>query len=162
MFLEDENVPLVLGGLRLPPPGIEPGSHASQASTLPKELSRQLIPVLHIRDGYPGSRILIFTHPGSRIQKQEQKRGVKKICCHNFLCSHKFHKLQDFLAFQPLLVPFILRRPLKRRFRQLLSHLEREKYDYILPYSCTGHLTRVFKKNIFLRSLSGFSGNKLT
>ncbi len=23
------------------------------------------------------SRILIFTHPGSRIQKQEQKRGVK-------------------------------------------------------------------------------------
>jgi hypothetical protein len=27
---------------------------------------------------YPGSRILIFTHPGSRIQKQQQKRGVKK------------------------------------------------------------------------------------
>jgi hypothetical protein len=26
----------------------------------------------------PGSRILIFTHPGSRIQKQKQKRGVKK------------------------------------------------------------------------------------
>jgi hypothetical protein len=24
------------------------------------------------------SRILIFTHPGSRIQKQKQKRGVKK------------------------------------------------------------------------------------
>jgi hypothetical protein len=33
-------------------------------------------PVLRIRDVYPGSRILIFTHPGSRIQKQ--KRGVKK------------------------------------------------------------------------------------
>ena len=29
--------------LRLPPPGIEPGSPASQAGTLPKELSRQLI-----------------------------------------------------------------------------------------------------------------------
>jgi hypothetical protein len=29
----------------------------------------------------PGSRILIFTHSGSRIQKQQQKRGVKK----NFL-----------------------------------------------------------------------------
>ncbi len=26
--------------------------------------------VLRIRDVYPGSRILIFTHPGSRIQKQ--------------------------------------------------------------------------------------------
>jgi hypothetical protein len=25
------------------------------------------IPVLRIRDVYPGSRILIFTHPGSRI-----------------------------------------------------------------------------------------------
>jgi hypothetical protein len=34
--------------------------------------------VLRIRDVYPGSRILIFTHPGSRIQKQQQKRGVKK------------------------------------------------------------------------------------
>jgi hypothetical protein len=27
--------------------------------------------VLQIRDVYPGSRILIFTHPGSRIQKQQ-------------------------------------------------------------------------------------------
>jgi hypothetical protein len=33
--------------------------------------------VLRIRDVYPGSRILIFTDPGSRIQKQQQKRGVK-------------------------------------------------------------------------------------
>ena len=30
--------------LRLLPPGIEPGSPASQTGTLPKELSRQLIP----------------------------------------------------------------------------------------------------------------------
>ena len=37
---------------------------------------RQL--VLRIRDVYPGSRILIFTHPGSRIQKPIEKRGVKK------------------------------------------------------------------------------------
>ncbi len=35
-------------------------------------------PVLRIREVYPGSRILIFTRPGSRIQK----RGVKKISCH--------------------------------------------------------------------------------
>jgi hypothetical protein len=33
--------------------------------------------VLRIRDVYPGSRIRIFSHPGSRIQKQQQKRGVK-------------------------------------------------------------------------------------
>jgi hypothetical protein len=41
--------------------------------------------VLRIRDVYPGSRILIFTHPGSRIpdlgsriQKQQKKKGMKK------------------------------------------------------------------------------------
>jgi hypothetical protein len=38
---------------------------------------RWLFLVLWIRDVYPGSRILIFTHPGSRIQKQQEKRGVK-------------------------------------------------------------------------------------
>jgi hypothetical protein len=38
--------------LRLPLPGIQPGSPASQAGTLPKELSRQLIPELRIRDLY--------------------------------------------------------------------------------------------------------------
>jgi hypothetical protein len=31
------------------------------------------------------SRILIFTHPGSRIQKQQQKRGVKKLVVIPFL-----------------------------------------------------------------------------
>jgi hypothetical protein len=41
--------------LSLPLTGIEPGSSASQAGTLPKELSRQLIPVLRIRDVYPRS-----------------------------------------------------------------------------------------------------------
>ncbi len=36
--------------LRLPSLGIEPASPASQAGTLPNELSRQLIPVFRIRD----------------------------------------------------------------------------------------------------------------
>ena len=40
-------------------------------------LRQVFITVLRIRDVYPGSRILIFTHPGSRIQKQQQKRVVK-------------------------------------------------------------------------------------
>jgi hypothetical protein len=40
-------------------------------------LRQVFITVLRIRDVYPGSRILIFTHPGSRIQKQQQKRGEK-------------------------------------------------------------------------------------
>jgi hypothetical protein len=33
--------------------------------------------LLRIRDVYPGSRILSFTHPESRIQKQQQKGEVK-------------------------------------------------------------------------------------
>ncbi len=84
--------------LSLFPSGIKPGSPASQAGTLPKELSRQLIPVMRIRDVYPRSRILIF----SLDSKQQQKRGVKKISCHNFLCSHKFHKITNYFSFELL------------------------------------------------------------
>ncbi len=58
--------------------------------------------MLRIRNVYPGSRILIFTHPGSRVQKQQQKRGVKKIWCHTFLCSHKFHKIVHYFSFEAL------------------------------------------------------------
>jgi hypothetical protein len=38
------------------------------------------------------SRILIFTHPGSRIQKQQQKRGVQKISCHTIFVAINFTK----------------------------------------------------------------------
>jgi hypothetical protein len=61
--------------LILPPPGIEPGSPASQAGTLPKELSRQPIPELRIRDLNPRSRILIFSHPRSWIQNSNKREG---------------------------------------------------------------------------------------
>ncbi len=49
-------------------------------------------------DFYP-SRI---PDPWSRIQKQQQKRGVKKISCHTFLCSHKFHKIENYFSFEVL------------------------------------------------------------
>ncbi len=40
---------------------------------------------------------------GSRIQKQQQKRGVKKkLVCHNFLCSNKFHKIAHYFSFDVL------------------------------------------------------------
>jgi hypothetical protein len=98
--------------------------------------------VLRIRDVYPGSRILIFTHPGSRLpdlgsrisdpgsripdhgsritdpgsripdpgsqisdpgsQNRNKTEGWKKICCHSFLCSHKFHKIENYLSFEML------------------------------------------------------------
>ncbi len=47
-------------------------------------------------DSYP-SRI---SDPGSRIPKQQQKRGVKKIWCHTFSCSHKFHKIEYYFVFE--------------------------------------------------------------
>jgi hypothetical protein len=72
-------------------------------------------------DVYPGSRILMFTHPGSRIpdlgsriQKQQQKRGVKKICCHNFLRSHKFYKIANYFSFEVL----------KKKFGPIFKELE--------------------------------------
>ncbi len=43
---------------------------------------------------------------GSRIQKQQQKREVKKISCHTFLCSHKFHKIVIILALEKNLDQF--------------------------------------------------------
>jgi hypothetical protein len=70
--------------------------------------------VLRIRDVYPGSRILIFTHLGSRIpdpgsripdpgSKNSNKRERwKKISCHTFLCSHKFHKIVNYFSFEVL------------------------------------------------------------
>jgi hypothetical protein len=56
---------------------------------------------VRIRDGKksdPGPRILIFTHPGSRIQKQQQKRGVKKIVIITFYVATNFTKLQIILV----------------------------------------------------------------
>jgi hypothetical protein len=34
-----------------------------------------------------------------RIQKQQQKRGVQKISCQTFFCSHKFHKIENYSIF---------------------------------------------------------------
>ncbi len=36
---------------------------------------------------------------GSQIQKQQQKIGVKKICCHTLFCGYKFHKNKNYLIF---------------------------------------------------------------
>jgi hypothetical protein len=54
--------------------------------------------VLRIRDVYPGSRILIFAHPGSRISdpKTETKRVVKKISGG----SHKYHITENYFIFE--------------------------------------------------------------
>ncbi len=52
----------------------------------------------------PGSWFLPIPDPGSRIQKQQQKRGVKKklVVITFFLCSHKFHKIANYFSFEVL------------------------------------------------------------
>jgi hypothetical protein len=61
--------------------------------------------VLRIRDVYPGSRILIFTHPGSRIPDPKtvpKEIDENKFCYHTFFCSHKFHKIYNYVIFEML------------------------------------------------------------
>jgi len=48
------------------------------------------------------SRILIFTHPGSRIQKQQQKTGAKIFFCQTIFCIHKFHKTEYYFIYDML------------------------------------------------------------
>jgi hypothetical protein len=62
---------------------------------------------LRIRDVYPGSRILVFRIQdlGSRISDPKtttKERVEKKICCHTFICSHKFHKIVSYFIFEKL------------------------------------------------------------
>jgi hypothetical protein len=67
--------------------------------------------VLRIRDVYPGSRILIFTHPGSRILDPRSRipdpktatkgRSEKFFLAIYFFC-HKFHKIQNYFIFELL------------------------------------------------------------
>jgi hypothetical protein len=57
--------------------------------------NKLLFSVLRIRDVYPGSRILIFTHPGSRIldpKTATKERGENNFLSHLFP-SHNFTKL---------------------------------------------------------------------
>jgi hypothetical protein len=59
---------------------------------------------LRIRDVYPGSRILIFTHPGSRISdpKTATKDRGEKNSFHTFFWSNKFHKVENYFTFERL------------------------------------------------------------
>jgi hypothetical protein len=59
------------------------------------------VAVLRIRDVYPGSRILIFTHPGSRISDPKtvtKERGEKKFVIILLFVVTNFTKL-NFMLF---------------------------------------------------------------
>ncbi len=46
----------------------------------------------------PGSWLLPIPDPGSK--NSNKREGRKKICCHNFLCSHNFHKIPNYFSFE--------------------------------------------------------------
>jgi hypothetical protein len=43
---------------------------------------------------------MFIPDPGSK--NSNKREGLKKICCHNFLCSHKFHKIANYFSFEVL------------------------------------------------------------
>jgi hypothetical protein len=66
----------------------------SKKASLTKGTVR-IVSVLRIRDVYPGSRILIFTHPGSRISDPKtatKERGEKKYFVIPFYVATNFTK----------------------------------------------------------------------
>ncbi len=101
--------------LPIPDPGSrisDPGSRISDSGSRIPDLGSRIsdpgsrIPDLGSRISDPGSRIpdpgSRNPGPGSRIKKQQPKRGVKKISCHTFFCSHKFHKIENYFIFEML------------------------------------------------------------
>jgi hypothetical protein len=99
-----------------------------------------MIKVLRIRDVYPGSRILILPipdpgsripDPGSRIQKQLQKRGVKK----NFFIKH-FFVATNFTKCKIILFLNCSRKKFGPNFKELRNFLPKklsqsfQKYEF--------------------------------
>ncbi len=40
--------------------------------------------------------------PDLGSKNSNKREGWKKICCHNLLCSHKFHKIENYFGFEVL------------------------------------------------------------
>jgi hypothetical protein len=87
----------------------DPTTHFSQDSE-PPMLQNDPLPVCRIRNVYPGSRILIFTHPGSRIpdlgSRIPDPKAIKETSEKKMfvipVCSHKFQKIEHYFSFEVL------------------------------------------------------------
>jgi hypothetical protein len=101
--------------------------------------------VWRIRDVYPGSRILIFTHPGSRIldPKTAMKDRGKKICCHRYLYfgAINFTKLNYFI-FE------MLKKKIWANFQRIIERLT-QKIVTKLKNKGLGSEIRDPEKNLF-------------
>ncbi len=64
-----------------------------------------------------GGSGMFIPDPGSRIPDPKtatKERGEKKICCHTFFCSHKFHNIANYFIFLML----------KKKIWQILKKLK--------------------------------------
>jgi hypothetical protein len=68
----------------------------------PRGQTPEIISVLRIRDVYPDFYSSRIPDLGSRIQKQQQKRGVEKNVLSYLFCSHKFYKIEYYFIFEVL------------------------------------------------------------
>ncbi len=71
-------------------------------------------------DVHAGSRIVIFTHPGSRIQKQQQNRGVKKFFARPYFVPKYFPKLK-------IIFFLMLKKKFWANFRRIIELFSQKK-----------------------------------
>ncbi len=81
-------------------PSPSQGHHAHQVPVA--QFFRHFLSVLRIRDVFSGFRFLPIPDLGFRIQKQQQKRRMKKNSCQTFFCSQKLHKIVNYFTFEIL------------------------------------------------------------
>jgi hypothetical protein len=68
----------------------------------------------------------------SRIQKQQQKREVKKISCHTFLWSHKFHKIVNYFSFE------VLKKKILANFQRIIELFTKKNCQKALKHMVLG------------------------
>jgi hypothetical protein len=98
-------------------------------------------------DVYPGSRILIFTHPGSRISDPKtvpKERDEKKFSYQTFFCSYKFHKIEYYVIFEMLKM---LKKKICVNFQRI--------FQYALKYMGMGSGIRDPRSGIRKKTYSG-------
>ncbi len=64
--------------------------------------------------------------------KTAKKREVKKISCHNFLCSHKFHKIVNYFSFE------VLKKKIWANFQRIIELLTKKNCQKALKNMILG------------------------
>jgi hypothetical protein len=76
---------------------------------------------------------MFIPDPGSRIQKQQQKREVKKNLLSYFFCSHKFHKIEYYVIFE------MLKKKIWANFQRIVEVFYPKKFQNALKYMGLGY-----------------------